>query len=93
MTLAALMTALALADTAAGQPASPSPPPSATPASLDIPDFDTLDVNHDGRVTKEEFLAPLPASEKHIGERVFAARDANKDGVLTRDEMPAAPKR
>lgn len=54
---------------------------------LNIPDFETLDANKDGKVTKEEFLAKLPPEQRSVGERVFAARDANKDGVITPDEM------
>ena len=58
---------------------------------MQIPDFATLDANKDGRVTREEFLAALPADQKSVGSRVFDARDANKDGVITADEM--APRR
>ncbi len=54
---------------------------------LNIPDFATLDANKDGKVTREEFLAALPADQRAIGNRVFDARDANKDGVITADEM------
>lgn len=56
-------------------------------AQQQFPDFDAMDANKDGRVTKAEFMAALNDEQKKIGERVFAARDANKDGVLTREEM------
>jgi hypothetical protein len=56
-------------------------------SGMTIPDFAVLDVNKDGKVTKEEFLAALPADQRAVGERVFSARDANKDGVITREEM------
>ena len=49
---------------------------------VSFPDF----ANKDGKVTREEFLASLPPESRSIGSRVFDARDANKDGVLTRDE-------
>jgi len=45
-----------------------------------------MDVNKDGKVTREEFLAALPPESRSVGARVFDARDANKDGVITRDE-------
>ncbi len=56
-------------------------------AQQQFPDFDTMDANHDGRVTRAEFMASLNDDQKSLGERVFAARDLNKDGVLTRDEV------
>lgn len=56
-------------------------------AQQEFPDFETMDANRDGRVTKEEFMAALSDDQKRIGERVFAARDANNDGVLTREEF------
>ncbi|MEI7931949.1 MAG: EF-hand domain-containing protein [Alphaproteobacteria bacterium] len=72
--------------------AAPAEPEPAAP-SQQFPDFATCDANHDGRVTKAEFIAALSADQKKIGERVFAARDVNKDGVLTREEFnPPAPK-
>ena len=52
-----------------------------------FPAFDAMDANKDGRVTRDEFLAALPADQRSVGARVFDARDANKDGVITRDEM------
>ena len=47
--------------------------------------FDAMDTNHDGKVTREEFMAV-----KHPGgraEEVFKARDLNGDGVLTKEEF------
>ena len=46
--------------------------------------FDALDKNHDGVVTKEEFMAV-----KHLGhdpEKVLASKDLNGDGQLTKEE-------
>lgn len=76
-----VLAVLALATVASAAPAL---------AQQQFPDFDTMDANHDGKVTKEEFMASLTADQKKIGERVFAARDANKDGVITRDELAPA---
>jgi hypothetical protein len=41
--------------------------------------FDSIDTNHDGKVSKEEFLAHA--------EEMFKSMDANGDGVLLRDEL------
>lgn len=50
--------------------------------------FDRLDVNHDGKLTREE-----AKDSKRITSR-FDALDTNKDGFLSRDEVRAmAPKR
>ena len=46
------------------------------------PRFEDLDSDHDGAVTLAEFQAKL---EQH-----FAMFDANKDGVLSHDELDAA---
>lgn len=49
--------------------------------------FDALDANHDGVVTKEEFMAAGHGGGRP--EEVFKSRDANNDGQLTRDEFCA----
>jgi hypothetical protein len=41
--------------------------------------FDSIDANHDGKISKEEFLAHA--------EEMFKSMDANGDGVLLKDEL------
>jgi len=79
-TAAALASALAATAPAFAQQQRPG---------VSFPDFATMDVNKDGKVTREEFLAALPAESRSVGARVFDARDTNKDGVITRDEADA----
>lgn len=57
---------------------------------VQFPDFETMDKNKDGKVTREEFIASLPPEGRSVGARVFDARDTNKDGVITKDEADAA---
>jgi hypothetical protein len=47
--------------------------------------FDALDTNHDGVVTKEEFMAQGHPGGR--GEEVFTSRDGDGDGKLTREEF------
>lgn len=47
--------------------------------------FDTLDVNHDGTLTKDEFMAA--PHRRDDAEQFFKAKDANGDGTLTKDEF------
>lgn len=47
--------------------------------------FDQLDTNHDGMVSKDEFMA-VP-HRRGNAEKNFANRDGNKDGTLTREEF------
>lgn len=47
--------------------------------------FDALDTNHDGKVTKEEFMA-VP-HHRDNAEQMFNAMDANKQGYLTKDQF------
>jgi hypothetical protein len=64
-----------------GQPGQPAP------RMMCQDRFDAMDTNHDGAVTKEEFMAV-----SHPGGReknVFKSRDTNGDGVLTKDEFCA----
>ena len=58
--------------------------------------FDQMDENHDGFLTKEEILAVVkPTGEKLVGqekidfEAQFAALDANEDGKISREEQTA----
>jgi iduronate 2-sulfatase len=46
--------------------------------------FERKDTNHDGKLTREEFLANQPDPDE--APRRFQRFDANKDGVLSRDE-------
>ena len=52
--------------------------------------FDAMDVNHDGQLTRDEFLAgapqPGPAPDASA---VVAKLDTNKDGSLTFEEFSA----
>ena len=53
--------------------------------------FDTMDANHDGVVTKDEFMSGRHRAGAAREER-FNAKDANGDGTLTKDEFCTAPK-
>jgi Ca2+-binding EF-hand superfamily protein len=44
--------------------------------------FDKLDVNKDGKLSKEELMS--------VADRTFERRDANKDGFITSEEFLAA---
>lgn len=50
--------------------------------------FDAMDTNHDGLVTKEQFLA-LPHHGRRNPEEAFKAMDRDNDGTLTREEFCA----
>ncbi len=47
--------------------------------------FDSMDRNHDGVVTMEEFMSVRHPGGR--GDRIFKARDTNGDGVLTKEEF------
>lgn len=47
--------------------------------------FERKDVNHDGKITREEFLAKQPDPEE--APKRFDRFDGNKDGVLSREEF------
>ncbi len=49
--------------------------------------FDAMDVDHDGKVTKEEFMSMRHPGGR--GEDVFKSRDKNDDGILTKEEFCA----
>lgn len=65
------------------------------------PKGNPMDSDKDGKVSKKEFLAAREkAAEKAdkefksaAVEKQFAARDKNKDGFLTGDELKAPPKK
>lgn len=54
-------------------------------------EFDRLDTNHDGNLSKAEFLAASPpaASLEAAAQRTIGALDKNHDGKLTADEFRA----
>jgi hypothetical protein len=49
--------------------------------------FDAMDTNHDGVVTKDEFMAVRHRGGR--GEDVFKSRDQNGDGTLQKGEFCA----
>ena len=65
----------------AGQPGQP------VPRMMCQDRFDAMDTNHDGVVTKDEFMAVRHPGGR--GEDVFKSRDTNGDGALTKDEFCA----
>jgi hypothetical protein len=91
MAVALLSSAAALAQQQPPPAASPSaaaqtpPAPPAGPAANDIGAiFDQLNTSHTGKLTREEAQAhPTVAAN-------FDKADANKDGVVTKDEFLAA---
>ncbi len=46
--------------------------------------FEALDKKHTGKVTKDEFMAAKGSSAR--AEKIFASRDLNRDGVVTKEE-------
>jgi iduronate 2-sulfatase len=70
--------------------AKPQNPP-AKPAATDRGAlFDRKDKNHDGHLTREEFLADQPDPDKAPAR--FPLFDTDKDGVLSREEFIRAGK-
>ena len=47
--------------------------------------FDALDINHDGKLTKEEFMAD--PDHKGNAEEKFKAMDVNGHGYITKEEF------
>lgn len=79
-----VVTALIILAASASPALAANAAPTATPAAASAPRqgvFEKADANHDGIVTKEEFLA----SEGQY----FDSVDANHDGKLTQDEIKA----
>ena len=50
-------------------------------------EFDKMDVNFDGYVSEDEFLATSGYGTSEQRSVVFRAMDKNHDGVLSKDEM------
>lgn len=74
----------------AERPLTPPPPAAAAPAPAAAPPvrdgrFDAMDADHNGRITLEEW--------RNFQEREFRRIDANDDGVITREEMDAPPRK
>lgn len=78
-----LLAAPALAQQVAPQPA---PQPMSPRAHPHRPDFATLDANHDGKIDKAEFAAPM----LKMNDAMFAQMDLNHDGVISEAEFKAA---
>jgi hypothetical protein len=59
----------------------------ATPRLQCYERFKSMDTNHDGAVTLEEFIT----IQHHRGypEKIFKSKDINKDGSLTQEELCA----
>ena len=58
------------------------------PGSLCKARFNAMDTNHDGAVTRDEFMVGRKPGGK--GEDLFKQKDANGNGALTREEFCAA---
>lgn len=54
-------------------------------AAQDAPSFSDVDVNVDGVISEDEFLAAMPEATADT----FASADVNGDTVLTQDEYEA----
>lgn len=48
--------------------------------------FKALDANNDGKLTKDEFLARVPADKKDKRGQAFGRWDKNSDGTLSLEE-------
>ncbi|KQM66555.1 MULTISPECIES: EF-hand domain-containing protein [unclassified Sphingomonas] len=68
--------------------------------------FDALDTDRDGKISAAERAAlperprgtvdgqtPMPGRSRHMGDRMLERADANKDGVVTREEFRAVATR
>ena len=56
--------------------------------------FDAMDTNHDGKLSKEEISAckNKPNARHDKGSKAFNKADKDNDGTLTRDEAKAMPR-
>jgi hypothetical protein len=52
--------------------------------------FDKADANHDGKLDKTEFATTLSDAQKANADMIFARRDTNMDGFISKDEFMAA---
>ena len=75
----------AIAGSAAAQP------PQMTPEQRAAA-FKAADANADGKLDKAEFTKMLPEQAQSFADRLFDARDTNKDGSISAEEN-AAPMR
>jgi hypothetical protein len=48
--------------------------------------FQQLDKNKDGKISRQEYLAPWSGPHRYIGEQQFREFDKNQDGYITPDE-------
>lgn len=82
--LAILLGATLAAGSAHAQGQQPSSGQQVTPEQR----FQELDGNHDGRLTKQEFMAVVEQRWLMMLNR----HDANKDGIISKDEFTTPPK-
>jgi Ca2+-binding EF-hand superfamily protein len=55
-------------------------------------EFNRLDTNHDGQLSKAEFMAAAPpVRARETPQQLIAAMDGNKDGKISLQEYEAAP--
>jgi hypothetical protein len=55
--------------------------------------FHSLDTNHDGRVTRAEFMDAHPPAQRSAAEASFSRFDTDRDGVITQGEWDAGETR
>lgn len=67
-------------------------PPQMTPEQREAR-FVAADTNKDGKLSKEEFTASLPAQFADRADQIFPMRDADKDGSISKAEYLAPMQR